>query len=299
MSGRQDGPGTRANNVASPVSQQNTSAGSQNRNSKAPSKTLTNAVGSETIGVGASILKNGVKQTIENIASGGVGGIMSAIRGFGIPIDGLSGIFGGGSTASWSRDDTGDWRMRLSIPVGMSLDGVLQAQLNETQGMIFPYTPSIIFQHSAQYSMMKPTHSNYPFPIYQSSQPDALQISGEFYVESAAEGLYLAEAVQYLRSVTKMAYGSTSNQGAPPPIILLNGYGDYVFKNVPCVIQSFSVDLPTDVDYIYCPEINTYAPTRSTITVVAQPTYSRSEIHKFSLDTFVKGGYAKGKGGFI
>jgi len=96
-----------------------------------------------------------------------------------------------------------------------------------------------------------------------------------------------------------MAYGSTSNQGAPPPIILLNGYGDYVFKNVPCVIQSFSVDLPTDVDYIYCPEINTYAPTRSTITVVAQPTYSRSEIHKFSLDTFVKGGYAKGKGGFI
>jgi len=165
MSGRQDGPGTRANNVTSPVSQQNTSAGSQNRNSKAPSKTLTNALGSETIGVGASILKNGVKQTIENIASGGVGGIMSAIRGFGIPIDGLSGIFGGGSTASWSRDDTGDWRMRLSIPVGMSLDGVLQAQLNETQGMIFPYTPSIIFQHSAQYSMMKPTHSNYPFPV--------------------------------------------------------------------------------------------------------------------------------------
>jgi len=147
--------------------------------------------------------------------------------------------------------------------------------------------------------MMKPTHSNYPFPIYQSSQPDALQISGEFYVESAAEGLYWAAAVQYLRSVTKMAYGSTSNQGAPPPIILLNGYGDYVFKNVPCVIQSFSVDLPTDVDYIYCPEINTYAPTRSTITVVAQPTYSRSEIHQFSLDTFVKGGYAKGKGGFI
>jgi len=163
-----------------PVGQQNPNAGSQNQNSKAPSKTLANKVGSETIGVGASILKNGVKQTIENIASGGVGGIMSAIRGFGIPIDGLSGIFGGGSTASWSRDDTGDWRMRLSIPVGMSLDGVLQAQLNETQGMIFPYTPSIIFQHSAQYSMMKPTHSNYPFPIYQSSQPDALQISGEF-----------------------------------------------------------------------------------------------------------------------
>ena len=250
MSGRQDGPGTVANNVASPVSQQNTSAGSQNRNSKAPSKTLTNTVGSETIGVGASILKNGVKQTIENIASGGVGGIMSAIRGFGIPIDGLSNIFGGTNNATWARDDNNDWRMRLSIPVGMSLDGVLQAQLNETQGMIFPYTPSIIFQHSAQYSMMKPTHSNYPFPIYQSSQPDTLQISGEFYIESAAEGLYWTACVHYLRSVTKMAYGSTSNQGAPPPIVLLNGYGDYVFKNVPAVVQSFSIDLPISLKFL-------------------------------------------------
>jgi len=267
---------------------------SQKRNSKAPSKT-------DTIGVGASILKNGVKQTIENIASGGVGGIMSAIRGFGIPLDGLSNIFGGGTNnASWSRDDNNDWRMRLSIPVGMAMDPILQAQLTETQGMIFPYTPSIIFQHSAQYSMMKPTHSNYPFPIYQSSQPDALQISGEFYVESAAEGMYWAACVHYLRSVTKMAYGGgTSNQGAPPPIVLMNGYGDYVFKNVPCVIQSMSVDLPPDVDYLYLPDINTYAPTRSTITVVAQPTYSRSEVHKFSLDKFVKGGYANGKGGFI
>lgn len=282
-----------------PVGNQNPSNSSQSRSQKNPLSTITDNVGSETIGVGASILKNGVKQTIEDIASNGIGGIMSAIRGFGIPIDGLSNAFGGVNNATWARDDNNDWRMRLSIPVGMSLDGVLQAQLNETQGMIFPYTPNIIFQHSANYSMMKPTHSNYPFPIYQSSQPDTLQISGEFYVESAAEGLYWTACVHYLRSITKMAYGSTSNQGAPPPIVLLNGYGDYVFKNVPAVVQSFSVDLPTEVDYIYVPEVNTYCPTKSTITVTAQPTYSRSEVHQFSLDTFVKGGYAKGKGGFI
>jgi len=181
-----------------PVGQQNPSNASQSRSQKNPLSTVTDNIGSETIGVGASILKNGVKQTIENIASGGIGGIMSAIRGFGIPIDGLPSMFGGVNNATWARDDNNDWRMRLSIPVGMQLDGVLQAQLNETQGMIFPYTPNIIFQHSANYSMMKPTHSNYPFPIYQSSQPDTLQISGEFYVESAAEGLYWAACVHYL-----------------------------------------------------------------------------------------------------
>ena len=30
----------------------------------------------------------------------------------------------------------------------------------------------------------------------------------------------------------------------------LNGYGEYVFKNVPCVVTSFNVDLPQDVDYM-------------------------------------------------
>ena len=299
MPGRQDGPGTIANNVASPVGQQNPSRSSQARNTKSPAKSVADMIGSETIGVGESILKNGVKQTIENIASSGVGGFMSAIRGFGIPVDGLSGIFGGSNSASWARQDSDDWRVRLSIPTGMSLEGVLQQQLSETAGMVFPYTPSVIFSNSASYSMLKPTHSNYPFPIYQSSQPDNLQITGEFYIESAAEGLYWVACVHYLRAITKMAYGQTSNAGTPPPVVLMNGYGDYVFKNVPVVLATFSVDLPPDVDYIYVPEVNTYAPTRSTVTIQAIPTYSRAEVHKFSLDTFVKGGYAKGKGGFI
>ena len=38
--------------------------------------------------------------------------------------------------------------------------------------------------------------------------------------------------------------------GNPPPVILLNGYGDYVFKNIPVVVKSFSIELPQDVNYI-------------------------------------------------
>ena len=277
----------------------NLATAAQQRVGKSPLSTVTDLVGSDAISIGGSILQNGVKQTVENIAANGIGGFMSAIRGFGIPIDGMLGGFGGTNNATWAREDSSDWRLRLSIPSGMALEGPLQQQLVNTAGMIFPYTPSVIFQNSANYSMLKPTHSNYSFPIYQSSQPDALQVTGEFYVEGAAEGLYWVACIHYLRSITKMAYGQTSNAGTPPPIVLINGYGDYVFKNLPAVISMFSVDLPTDVDYIYVPEANTYAPTRSTITINAIPTYSRSEVHNFSLDTFVKGGYAKGKGGFI
>jgi hypothetical protein len=53
-----------------------------------------------------------------------------------------------------------------------------------------------------------------------------------------------------LRSATKMFTGEGDLVGNPPPILTLNGYGDYVFKNVPVVVKSFSVNLPQDANYI-------------------------------------------------
>jgi hypothetical protein len=97
-----------------------------------------------------------------------------------------------------------------------------------------------------------------------------------------------------------MAYGNSSNQGAPPPVVQLNGYGSFVFKNVPVVVQQFTCELPEDVDYIYISALDTWAPTRCNVSVVLMPTYSRRSVQQFSLDKFVSGGYAKGSGqGFI
>ena len=280
---------------------QTNSAKSQARNSVSPQQSVSNLLGSAaSFGQGlVGQIGNGIKQAAEDVFSSGAGGFMSLLRGKGIPFDGLFNGGSGFSSASWIRSDDDDWRVKLSMPSGMSLDGILQAKLNATNGMIFPYTPQIIISHSASYSQIKPTHSNYPFPIYQNSQPDNLQLVGDFFVESADEALYWVACIHYLRSVTKMAYGNTSNAGSPPPVVSLNGYGDYVFKNVPVVVVQFNVDLPGDVDYIHEPNTNTWVPTRSTVTVQLMPTYSRRAVQSFSLDTFVKGGYAKGPGGFV
>ena len=69
-------------------------------------------------------------------------------------------------------------------------------------------------------------------------------------VEDPTQGLYWIAAVHYLRSLTKMFTGNDPKAGNPPPIIFLNGYGNYVFKNVPCVVTSFSTTLNKDCDYI-------------------------------------------------
>jgi hypothetical protein len=47
-----------------------------------------------------------------------------------------------------------------------------------------------------------------------------------------------------------MYYGGETNKGNPPPICRLNGYGDHVFSNVPCVVTDFTVEFRQNVDYI-------------------------------------------------
>jgi hypothetical protein len=47
-----------------------------------------------------------------------------------------------------------------------------------------------------------------------------------------------------------MFYGKDEQRGAPPPLVYLQGLGEYQFNNHPCVIRTFSYNLPNDVDYI-------------------------------------------------
>ena len=285
---------------------QQASTRSQQRNSVAPRQSVQNFLGSAA-SWGQNI-GNAVQGAVRDVGGALVGEIANAagfgrlLRGINLPIFGMP---GGANFAegAWASQDPGDWRVRLSIPPNFNLPGPLGTKLAATNGMVFPYTPQIILQHSAQYGQLRPTHSNYPFPVYQSSAVDTISITGEFLVENSDEAKYWIAAVHYLRSVTKMAYGNTSNQGSPPPVVRLNGYGDFVLKNVPVVVNVFNVDMPTDVDYLHVPDIGpqgTWVPVRSTISIQVTPTYSRRAVQSFSLDRFVAGGYANSNGvGFI
>ena len=120
-----------------------------------------------------------------------------------------------------------------------------------------------------------------------------ITIQGEFTAENAREGEYLLGVMHYLKSITKMSYGEGSNRGTPPPVVRLNGYGDYVFNNVPVIVQQYNMTLPPDVDYIQLDlgPNGSWVPTKADISVAVAPIYSRDDVNKFNLDTFVSGGY--------
>lgn len=194
-----------------------------------------------------------------------------------------------------------DWRVRLSLPEGFESSPVLRP-LEKTKGLIFPYTPSINMVHSAAYNTLAPIHNNYPFLAYENSKVEEISINADFYVEDSSEAEYWLAAVHYLRSVTKMDYG-TKGTGSPPPVVKLYGYGDYVFNGAPVVIKQFSLEMPKDVDYIATkftadpglgeipPTGISYVPIKSSMNITCMPLYSRTQVRNFNLADFVKGSY--------
>jgi hypothetical protein len=152
---------------------------------------------------------------------------------------------------------------------------------------------------TANYDSFSPAHTNYPILTYKSSQVDDIQIQGQFTVQSQAEGLYWLAVVHFLRTVTKMYFGQGPNLGNPPPICTLNGYGDFVYKDVSVVVKQFNVSLEKDCDYIAVQlqssgsassgQNVSYVPTISSISVTVAPVYSRGKMKNFDLSKFAAG----------
>jgi len=278
--------------------------------------------GSNFLERGISAFRSGLQEF-----TGEARGFMKRIRSAGLPTNGNP-TRQIQTAASFSTPGEVDWRVRLSMPSDDTfVNSPLLQPLNSSNGLVFPYTPTMIISHSANYSPIHPVHTNYPFYAYENSQVDQLVIAGSFIVQNSLEAQYWVAALHYLRSVTKMYYGQSEPQGSPPPIVRLNGYGDYVFNNVPVIITNFTIDLPQDVDYISTelPQLGsvsspppvyagpgstpasggtqnggyTYAPAESTITVTCQPIYSRSQTEKFSLNSFISGDYVSNGTGYI
>jgi hypothetical protein len=162
----------------------------------------------------------------------------------------------------------GDWRVKLRLAPGAnylyrasdgkgSQAGILQP-LAVTDGVVFPYTPIISTNYRANYTPYDLTHSNYRGYFYQGSAVEEMTIQATFTAQDTYEANYLLAVIHFFKAVTKMFYGKDAERGAPPPLVYLQGLGEYQFNLHPCVVSSFNYTLPNDVDYIRArsPNIN-------------------------------------------
>lgn len=207
-----------------------------------------------------------------------------------------------------------DWRLRVSVSTKSGIfyeapnkasDTALLNPIKETGGVIFPITPALQITNTAKYSPVSLTHSNYAMQFYEGSDSSPIMINGEFPIQTIKEGQYLLAAIYFFRAATKMFWGGEGLAGTPPPMVFLDGYGDFYFPHVPCVVTNFTHSMPDAVDYIDVPistpsgtyKGSTRLPLQSTLQVTLQPIYSRESLTKFNLQDFAKGNLITG--GFI
>jgi hypothetical protein len=157
-----------------------------------------------------------------------------------------------------TKAQASDWRVRLRLAPNSNylyndpVPGLLEplSAKTGTDGVVFPYTPSIDTAYKANYEPYDLTHSNYRGYFYKNSFVDAVNIRAQFTAQDTTEANYLLAVIHFFRSATKMFYGQDAQRGSPPPMVFLSGLGDFQFNEHPCVISQFNYQLPSDVDYI-------------------------------------------------
>ena len=232
--------------------------------------------------------------------------VTARLKGAGIdkganPNDKLADIAASSSAVGKSKDDH---RVRLSLPQGANIHyqkanvPYLLRPLIDTNGIIFPYTPQLIFQHNADYSRSSPTHSNYPLNYYNASNVSDISMFGEFVSENGQDAQYVLAVITFLRAVTKMFSNTDALAGNPPPVLRLTGHGQYMLPNVPVVVNTVSITMPNNVDYISIPTggmdqagkaQTTRVPKSLDINVGLTPVYSRAQMRSFGVDRLTAG----------
>jgi hypothetical protein len=222
-------------------------------------------------------------------AAGQLNNFLSMTRGANLPSGGESFITQG-QAIKLAPGAKNDWRVRVTCQWNI-FNSPLFKLLENTGGVVWPYTPNITVATKANYTQLDPVHSNYPFYGYKNSAVEDIQISGEFSCETETDAAYWIAATTFFKTATKMFFGSGDLAGNPPIICNLTGYGSSIFDKVPVIVKSFSVDLKDDVNYIHCNTFgtNTWVPVMSTVSVTLAPVYNRRRLRQFSLEDYSRG----------
>ena len=153
---------------------------------------------------------------------------------------------------------------------------------NEDPTVVWPFTPLVSINYTANYDPIQTQQTNIATPAYTHSNVSDISVSGEFVANTLGDANYLYACIHFLKSATRSfnAQDKVEEGGNPPIVLHFNYLGSGGFNNMPVVITAFNMSYPKEVDYVACSieGINSMVPAECTISVTMMPTYSRSRL---------------------
>ena len=143
------------------------------------------------------------------------------------------------------RDANAAWTRNLFS------SGILK-ELANINGIIFAYTPAMMqAAFSANYGTYDTTHSVYQQQYYVNTPNPTISMQAYFVSNTIEEAKYNIACLHFLKTMTKMDFGSTAGlAGTPPPILHFSAYGEYNYKNVPVVVSGVDYTFADDADLV-------------------------------------------------
>tara|TARA_B110000208_G_scaffold37239_1_gene49296 strand:+ start:164 stop:787 length:624 start_codon:yes stop_codon:yes gene_type:complete len=143
------------------------------------------------------------------------------------------------------RDANAAWTRNLFS------SGILK-ELANVNGIIFAYTPAMMqAAFSANYGTYDTTHSVYQQQYYVNTPNPTISMQAYFVSNTIKEAKYNIACLHFLKTMTKMDFGSTAGlAGTPPPILHFSAYGEYNYKNVPVVVSGVDYTFADDADLV-------------------------------------------------
>lgn len=182
---------------------------------------------------------------------------------------------------------------------GEDTDTNILKPLIDRGALVFPFTPVVTYSGTVDYESYDFTHTNYKYNTFTKAYPSEITLTGTFTAQTTSEAAYMLAAMHFLRATTKSYFGAQgpsssdatkSKSGTPPPILLFDYLGQYMFQKVPVIITQFTYTLESDVDYVLVVGRDTRVPTQIEITVTLETQYNTKVLRdNFDLDKFRSG----------
>lgn len=166
---------------------------------------------------------------------------------------------------------------------------------NAPDRVIFEAQPTLKEDRSASYdTQMTPVHHPGDIYKYKGTSARSWGLDAKLISRTTEEASKNVAYLNLIRSWVMPFHGEGTSKsynaelGAPPPIITMSAYGPLIVGPVPCIVESYSINWPNNIDYVTDNKGN-MIPVIIDVSMSLKESYSPAEYSGFDLKHYRRG----------